>query len=481
MVLSDYWGALTSRQRIGLTAGVLLVALATIGTALWLLLHDPYVPLAARLSVEQMKDLTAQLDRTEVAYRIGDSGDAVTVPRSELGKARAAAASGPFDLPPSVGLELFNETDFSTTDFAQKINYQRALQGELTRTIQTIAGVRSARVHVTLADGGLFKRDAARASAAVTVSQRPGKQLTPAQVRGIQRLVAASVPEIRIGDVVVLDDSGTSLSRVASEGGDALSSAQLDAKREAERYLESKLQRLLRDLAPGGTASLSVDAVVDDRQVRVTTDEPIATRASGDATHPAGVLVKERQSQRGGAAGYVQVDGDAGDAGSTEWEHEYVVGRRTEQTSSAPGAIRRISVAVALQGAPAQLSSATVERLVASAVGIDPARGDSVAVLLLPEAPVNVASEAVADVELLAPQGTGPRDAQWQETSTDRWRVRALVVILVIALVTTAFAVMWWPQRTRARQSVAAGDADIEAIAAKVRQWLHEGGEHGRK
>lgn len=479
MILSDYWGALTSRQRIGLTAGVLLIALATIGGALWLLLHDPHVPLASKLSVEQMSDLTRELDRAEVTYRIADSGDAVTVTRSQLGKARAAAASGPFDLPPSVGLELFNETDFSTSDFTQKINYQRALQGELTRTIQTIVGVRSARVHVTLADGGLFKRDASRASAAVTVSQQPGKQLTSAQVRGIQRLVAASVPEIKIDDVVVLDDSGTSLERVASEGGEALSSAQLDAKREAERYLESKLQRLLRDLVPTGVASISVDAMVDDRRVRVTTDEPIATRASAGATHPAGVLVKERQSQRGGAAGYVQVDGTANDADSTEWEHEYVVGRRTEQTSSAPGAIRRVSVAVALQGAPAQLASATVERLVASAVGIDAARGDSVAVLLLPDAPVSVASEAAADIETPSPQRL--RDARWQEASTDHSPNRVLIVALFVALIVSASAVMWWTQRNRARQTFATGDADIEATAAKVRQWLQEGGAHGGK
>lgn len=475
MMFSDYWGALTQRQRIGLSAGIASIVMVAVVAAAWLLLHDPQIQLAAKLSTEQLHDLTRELDRAEVAYRIADSGDGVTVRRSDLGKARAAMASGSIDLPPSVGLELFNETDFSTTDFAQKINYQRALQGELTRTIQTISGVRSARVHVTLAEGGLFKRDAAKATAAVTVSQQQGKQLTAAQVRGIQRLVAASVPDIASDDVVVLDESGTSLTRSGSAGGEVLSSAQLDAKREAERYLEGKLQRLLHDLVPAGVASISVDAVVDDRQVRVTTDEPLATRASRDATHPAGVLVKQRQSQRGGAAGYVQADGDGGgDADSTEWEHEYVVGRRTEQTSSGPGAIRRLSVAVALQGAPAELSNAIVEKLVANAVGIDAARGDSVSVLLLPAAASAGHDDAVEIETPAALSADVPRRAVGVAPAADR----SLIVSLIVALVLAASVFIAWAMRNRPR---ATDDAEIDAIAARVRQWLQEGGSDVRQ
>ena len=478
MIWSDYWGALSSRQRIGLMAGVALIVAATIGLAVWLL-RDPYVPLASSLSSERLNELTQDLDRAKLDYRIDDSADGVAVPQSQLGKARAASASGQFGVPPSVGLELFKETDFSSTDFAQKINYQRALQGELTRTIQTIAGVRSARVHVILADGGLFKRNAAKASAAVSVALQPGEVLASKQVRGIQRLVAASVPEIKIDDVVVLDESGTSLTRAASETEGELSSVQLDLKRQADQYLESKLSRLLQDLVPQGTASLSVDTVLDHRQLRVTTEEPIATHAGKDAGHATGVLVKERQSQRGSASGYLQASGDAAGADSTDWEYEYKVGNRVEQTLSAPGSIKRISVSVALHGASPALSSDQVEQLVSNAVGIDHSRGDSVAVLLLPGLNASAVNTPATDVARPAPQSAGRVDVgQLPAKQTHSSLVPAWAAALAAVLAALVAAILWW-SRSAARHAPDA-EVDVEAIAAKVRSWLNEGTNNGR-
>jgi flagellar M-ring protein FliF len=506
MIWSDYWGALSSRQRVALLAGVVLITVAAASFGVWLL-RDPYVTLASALSGERLSELTHELDRAKLNYRVGENADAIMVPRSELGKARAAVAAGAdFGIPPSVGLELFKETDFSTTDFAQRINYQRALQGELTRTIQTIAGVRSARVHVILADTGLFKRDAAKATAAVTVALQPGKSLSPSQVRGIQRLVAASVPEIKIDDVVVLDESGTSLTRMARDGEDELTSAHLELKRQADQYLEGKLTHLLQDLAPAGVASISVDTVLDERQLRVTTDEPMGARAVKEGEHATGVLVKERQSQHGHVSGLMRTDGEEVDGDNTEWEHEYTVGHRMEQTLTGPGSIRRVSVAVALQGAPPGLTSAAVEQLVVSAIGIDHARGDSVSVLLFPGAPVTATGEGLARALVSTPasapgaagkdgdlessvgtDGLPGRPAAADETALVRLLEAALVAVLVAALIGAA----WWGRfqarsaRLRASSEGASGagavnDLDVDAATAKVRQWLSEGATSGR-
>ena len=472
MIWSDYWGALSARQRIGLSGGFGLILVATVALAVWLL-RDPMVPLAADLNAERMNALTQELDRAKIGYQIGDGGDAVSVPQSQLGRARAAAASGQFGVPASVGLELFKDNDFSGTDFAQRINYQRALQGELTRTIQSVAGVRSARVHVILPDAGLFKRNAAKASAAVSLAMHPGKLLTRSQVRGLQRLVAASVPEIRIDDVVVLDESGASLTRAAGDVEGDMSSAQLDLKRQADEYLEGKLTRLLEEIVPHGTASLSVDTELDYKQLRITTEEPIASQGPKGEDRAAGVLVKERQSQRGRAAGPQQAAGDAAEADSTDWEYEYKVGHRMEQTLSTPGSIKRVSVAVALQGAPADLSSAAVEDLVAHAVGINRARGDSVAVLLLagpkPEAAMSVTRHAVVrDEHRLLPPAM-------QDLSTP-----PLLAVLLAAAAALAGVLLWRRQRVRPPINDQAL-VDVEATTVQVRQWLGEGGRrHGR-
>jgi flagellar M-ring protein FliF len=486
MAWSDYWNALGVRQRMGLTAGGVLILVGAVALAVWLL-RDPYVSLASGLEGDQLDTVVQALERARLDYRLtngredgGDAGiDAVSVPRSQLGKARAAVAGGAMDSSPNVGLELFKETDFSSTDFAQRINYQRVLQGELTRTIQTIAGVRGARVHVILSDGGLFKREAAKATAAVSVTMQPGKTLTHAQVLGIQRLVAASVPEIRIDDVVVLDETGASLTRPSGEAEGELTSAQLDLKRQVDQYFEGKLARMFQELAPRGVTSLSVDTTLDERQLRVTTEEPIAARAQrDDSNHVTGVLVKERQSQRGRTPGLTQTDGYATDADSTDWEYEYKVGNRVEQTLSVPGTIRRISVAVAVRGAPPGLSAAAIEELVVHAVGAESARGDSVAVVLLPGA--GAVEPAGADAVTGASAGAKiagdpqpPRTAHRFLPSGD-WV--APIAIIVAGLVLSIGLAFW----LRGVRLASRGAVNEEAVAARVRQWLTEGAGDGR-
>ena len=478
-MLSEYWGALSTGQRGVFLVGIVLIAAAAVGLGAWAL-HDPYVPIASGLSPEASNALLRDLERAKVSYRVAENADRISIPESQLGKAHAAIGGG--DVPASVGLELFKDTDFSATDFAQRINYQRALQGELTRTIQTIDGVRNVRVHVTLPDSGLLKRNGAKATAAVSLALQPGKVLTQSQVRGIQRLVAASVPEIKLDDVVVLDDTGASLTRAGADAEGEISAAQLDLKRQADQYLEGKLLRLLQDLVPQGNAVLSVDTVLDERQLRVTTEEPLGARGAKESERIAGVLVKDRQSQRGRSAGLMHAgveDADGADgADGSDSEHEYAVGHRMEQTLSTPGSIKRITVAVALQGAPTELSAEVVEQLVVNAVGIDRSRGDAVAVMLLP-APVLSATTPRRTESVQATQERGTRPAPAHPVSSLRpsqprvgFVAAGGVFLLAVAAV---FGVTFLRRESGPGQRAGrTSDVDIEATAAKVRQWLNE-------
>ena len=477
-MLSEYWGALSNGQRTILLTGVALIAAAAVGLGAWAL-HDPYVPIASGLTPEASNALLRDLERAKVGYRVSENADRISIPESQLGKAHAAIGGG--DVPASVGLELFKDTDFSATDFAQRINYQRALQGELTRTIQTIDGVRNVRVHVTLPDSGLFKRTGSKATAAVSLALQPGKLLTQTQVRGIQRLVAASVPEIKLDDVVVLDDSGASLTRAGADAEGDLSTAQLDLKRQADQYLEGKLLRLLQDLVPRGNAVLSVDTVLDERQLRITTEEPLGARGAKEGEHIAGVLVKDRQSQHGRGPGLMHAGVDDAEgvdgADSSDSEHEYAVGHRMEQTLSTPGSIKRITVAVALQGAPTELSADVVEQLVVNAVGIDRSRGDAVAVLLLPTPLMGATtprpSESVRSARLSIDD---PARAQPGIIRLSRPRVEVVAgggVLLLVAAVT--FGATFRRRGNGPDQRAGkTPDVDIDATAAKVRQWLNE-------
>jgi flagellar M-ring protein FliF len=473
MSWSTYWRALTQVQRIGLVAGAAIIIAAMLGLALWVL-HDPYVSLAGNLSGERFTELAQALERARIPYRVGDNSDALEVPRSQLAHARVAAAGDAVSVAPSVGLEIFNEADFSANDFAQRINYQRALQGELTRTIQTVEGVRSARVHVVLADEGLFKRDTGKASAAVTLAMQPGKVLTRAQVRGIQRLVAASIPQIRIDDVVVLDDSGLGLSRAGADGDGDLSSAQLDAKRQADQYFEQKLTRLLQEIVPQSIVSVSVDTTLDHKQVKVTSEEPIAVRDTHVAGPAAGVLVRERETQHGRGAGLVPASEDAS-VDNFEREYEYKVGQRIEQALSTPGSIERISVAVAIQGAPAELDGGAIEKLVSHAVGIDQGRGDSLSVMLMPRAAPTLSATS-PPLENRGAVSVKDRELRRVSTRTEVLSFPPIVVALAVAAV---LALLFFLLRGMQRRAAAPSDAEVDALAAKVRQWLNDGAKRG--
>jgi flagellar M-ring protein FliF len=469
MSIRDYWAALGRAQRIGLGSGVVLVATLTGALGTWAL-RDPWVPVATGLSADRVVALTRELSREKLEHRVGEDGAMVEVRQSAVGRARATAANGGVGLPPNVGLEIFKETDFSTTDFAQRINYQRALQGELARTLQTIAGVRSARVHVVLPEAGVLRRDSTRASAAVTLALVPGRTLGRAQLRGVQRLVAASVPNIKADEVVVLDESGASLSG-AGAGTDAeLSSTQLDLKRQVDAYFEAKLTRLLEDVAPGAQVTLSVDTVLDHKQLRVTLEEPLAAPGSKDVDRPAGVVVRERQLQRssaGGAAatGTAAVPGAV--AETTDFDFEYKVGHRIEHSSLPPGTLRRVSVAVVMHGAPPGVAVPAIESLVAHAVGIDRARGDAVMVMLLE--PPAAAPVARADLSPAAAAQTPPPAAA----------SLAGTALPVALLLLGGGGLLAWAGRRR-RIEARARDARLGEVAHEVRRWLSEEPAHGR-
>lgn len=174
-----------------------------------------------------------------------------------------------------------------------KANYQRALQGELTRTILALEEVQDVRVHLALPDQALFRKEGPKAKASVTVSLKGGRSLRPEQVVGIQRLIAASVPEVKTEDVTVLDQHGVVLSRVATDdAGPPL--GQLDAKQSLEAHLSHKASRLLDQMFSAGETMVAVDVVLNHEQSKVTTEEVLGAATTDRAGHPAGVITRER-------------------------------------------------------------------------------------------------------------------------------------------------------------------------------------------
>jgi flagellar M-ring protein FliF len=402
--------------------------------------------------------VVAELKRLKVPYRLDADGTSVRVPADAVHETRLALMGRGVPLSGGVGFELFDHNDLSTTEYAQKINYQRALQGELARTIMSIEGVKLARVHLVLAEGGLFKRDKSRPKASVSLLLQPGTSLGESQILGIQRLVAAAAPGMEPPMVTVVDQRGVTLS-VATEGTPA-AAGQLRVKKEVEEYLTRKVAEVLDRTFGPGQAIVSIDVALNADEIRLTKQEVIPA-PGGAGQQAAGVVVHRRegvQRQTRPAAATVRVaDGPA--AGSARedgqfnstLETSYEVSRRVEQIVTSPGSIRRISVGIVLPRSVGREVAGQIEKLVTMAAGLEiEGRGDAIAVHALDQALPAQANAAPAAHDP-APAASGPaRPRAGNDMPTNAWLAAAAGLGLLLGL-----AIALALRRSRREQTLA--------------------------
>ena len=477
----NFWQGLTQRARIGLATGAVVILLATAALAWWAFRVE-YQALFTDLKPQDAQAMTTELERLKIPYRLGDSGTSILVDRNTVHATRIKLMGKELPLQGAVGLELFNNTDFGMTEFAQKINYQRALQGELTRTIQSLSEVREVRVLLALPEQGLFKQATSKAKASITLTMRQGQALRPEQVVGVQRLVAAAIPGMVMQDVTIVDGHGVALTRAEGSNGDAeANSARLELKRDTETYLSRKVAAVLDRSFGAGQALASVDVTLNMDQIRITTEDvlPAPSRTGLQAT---GVVVREREMLRDGGGGAdTKVSDSAGPrSGSAQRDVEYAVGRRVEQVVSQPGSIRRIQVVAVVRKALDAVQEEQLRKVIAAAVGASPDRGDTVVVQSL-------AGGVVQSPEAGAPAGGAEPAAPAQASTQDpdaaprgpvpfSWPQLLLGGLLLAVAVALLFRAGRKSAAAKHQPSTRAPLSEAERAAAlqRVRAWMRE-------
>ena len=261
MSIFERFRALPPVGQLALAAVTALLIAALLGGS-WLMMRPKYEVLFRDLRPADAATIVAQLDKENLPYRLEDGGAVILAPAGRIDETRLAILGADLPLKGTVGFELFNKSDMGLTEFAQRINYQRALQGELARTIMTIETVDSARVHLTLPEPSIFRADRKPAEASVTLVPRPGRILTPETVAGVQRLIAASAPDLDVANVVVLDAQGALMAGAAPslEGATSFVSASLQQSRAIEQYYAAGLRRVLEPLYPDIAIAVLVPA-----------------------------------------------------------------------------------------------------------------------------------------------------------------------------------------------------------------------------
>ncbi|HEY0784904.1 MAG TPA: flagellar basal-body MS-ring/collar protein FliF [Acidobacteriaceae bacterium] len=402
--LQQFWASRTQSQRLLLGAGAAITAglLALFSN---LLLAPDLKPLMTGMEPADAQALAGELAAKKIPYQISPDGKGISVPADHLDAARLEVASGQSPHSGRMGFEIFDKVSWGQTEFDEKVNYQRALEGELERTIVTLGGVKSARVHLVMASESVFldRERAAKSSVALRLSRG---SLSREQAQSIQRLVAGAVDGLKPTDVAIIDaDSNESL------GGGGEGSA---GGREVEQDLTARLVATLSPILGPDHLRASVNVEYDPGTTEESQEKydpgvsvPLTVQRSDEQSGPgAGVGgvpgTASNVPQSGAVAGKSNVQASAmavgdGSASSKTENSTFGVNRTTRRSLEPAGRIRRMTAAVVVddfterrQGpkgkwietrmkrSPEELKQ--IEEVARAAIGLDTARGDVISV-----------------------------------------------------------------------------------------------------
>ncbi len=467
--LRKFWQEMSEQARAGFVIGVVVIFALTIGAAFWVGRTD-YQPLFTDLGSQDAATIIGELERMKVPYKLGGDGTKIMVAEELVYETRLKLMGKGVPLQGGVGFEIFDTSDFGMTEFAQKINYQRALQGELARTIMAFDEIKYARVHLVMPETSIFKQNKAPTKASVTLLLKEGRQLRSEQVLGIQRLVAAAVSGLDTAMVTVLDQRGIALTGSGEENERTAASGRLGMKKEVEAYLTRKVAEVLDRAFGPGQAMVSIDAALNLDQVKTTREDVVPlTTAHGEVT--GAVSKKKLMSQS--SAGLLQ----ASDGGSsnqpgvyTTTEVEYQLGRKVEQIVATPGSIRRLSVGVLV---PQGLDEARLQKLrevISAAVGLDTNRGDAIALYAVDKfvdgsaVSRSIDGDTTNDAYDSAPKGAMSPSGYLRANAT-------LLVLVLIVVILGSITFILLRQRNAPRGRVLSPQ-EREEMLAELQQWM---------
>lgn len=337
------------------------------------------------LSAEDSAEAAAHLKAAKIPFKLDAGGSALSVPASQVYDARLMLASAGLPRGGGVGFEIFDRGDLGVSEFTQRVNLRRAIEGELSRTVSRLAAVRSARVHITLPEKGLYRDEDRRASAGVVLNLQPGRVMADKEIAGVRHLVASAVAGLGPEAVTIVDGRGTVLAGDTSPGAKALTE-----QRDMERSFEQRIVDLLEPTIGAGAVVAKVTAQYDSSEVETTNDafdpEAAAVRSEHKTTEqsqqdgagPAGVAGAAANQPLAGAPG-----GGGSSRGMNQREDEtknYEISKTTTHTVTRGPRLKRLSVAVLLDApggkARPEAEMKRLEALAKGAVGFDAARGD---------------------------------------------------------------------------------------------------------
>lgn len=371
----EVWNGLDFQARLSISAGVIFVFGMLIFISIFIF-GSEYKTLYTGLENEETLAITKALDAQKIKYTLTDAGSTILVDEKNIDKTKILLAGEGVSLFNNVGFEIFDEADYGMTEFTQKVNYQRSLQGELERTIKKIQGVRSARVHLVLPEDKLFKNEKEVPKAAVNIHMKSGFELSTVQIEGVQTLVSSAVDNLESNAVTIFDQRGVLLSKTNDEEVEGIN-VRLSQKKELEAYLLKKATGILDKVYGPGVAMVNIDVQLDYAKSISKTELVIPSEIDKKQ-----VVIKSKETR-------VKKQGTKVDSANEKVspelineskDIEFAFGKSIEEKQKLAGSIERMTVSIL---APYDIEESDLESLtalVANTIGFDDARGDSISV-----------------------------------------------------------------------------------------------------
>jgi len=372
-------------KRTGLLVSLGLTLAAITALSIWAF-RPQYKTLYSDLSLEDSGQIIEILQKDNIPYKLEQEGKRILVPADKVYQTRLKLAAAELPREHGAGWEIFDRTNLGVTDFVQKLNYRRALEGELARTILQLDQIDAVRVHLVIPEESLFRENKKSPAASVTLRMKRGNRLQPSQVDGIAYLVSSAVEGMTPENVTVLDSRGNVLSeRMENDPLARLSSSQLELQQKVEAGLVAKGQALLDKRFGPGRSAIQVTARLEFTQKE-------QSRETYDADNPA---VRSEEITTNTSMG-----SDTSSSQSESQITNYELNLTKEHTINSIGDVKRLSIAVMVDGhyntagegkntkrefaplSPTELSD--VQQTIEAALGYDQNRGDDISVTSVP-------------------------------------------------------------------------------------------------
>lgn len=391
--VKSVWQRLRMPQRLAIigavvvASGIVITLIATTSSPTMHVLFSDLDPKDAAAIVEKLKE-------QNIPYELSDGGTTIRVPQSQVYELRLALAREGLPAGSTVGYEIFDRTNLGMSDFVQKLNHKRALEGELQKTIASFDEVQKVRVMIVLPEKALFEKDQKKPTASVLLHLKNGRSLSKLNIEGIQNLVASSVEGLSPADVTVVDQHGQILSQAPRDNSTlaGLTATQYEQQQKVESYLTSRVQSLLDGVLGPGNSAVRVSVELDFTQREQTREN---FDPDGQVVRSEERIAEARRSQD--SLDYPAVNSESN---ATKVRTNYEISRTVERIVGGVGTIKRISASVLVNGitkiveqdgkkvtqytprSPEELQKLT--QIVRNAIGYDPERNDQVSVVNLP-------------------------------------------------------------------------------------------------